>query len=95
MKVGDVDTYIGRKRSPSFDLVATIPVQAAVAWVKAVRPEANMKGGGKAKDMVILNKDTEQWLNKLFVIVGMHPRDGKLIALYKSDGNYFVYIEED
>lgn len=91
MRIGDVDTYITMKKCPSFNLITVIPVQAAVAWVKAVCPEANMKGGGKAKDMVIANDDTEEWLNKLFVIVGMHPRIGELIALYKSDGKYYVY----
>jgi hypothetical protein len=94
MDIGFTATYI---HDYNFAAVTELPVEAAVAWVKATCPNASIgsRSNGFAKDVTInVHPDTDAtgngWLNKLFVVVG-ESNSGNLLALYNADGHFWLY----
>jgi hypothetical protein len=80
-----------------FNHLTSIPVAAAVEWVKAAVPNQNMDGNILAKDLTVdgnIRTDAREngWLNNLFIIVGFEH--DKFIAIYNHDATFHLAMQE-
>ncbi len=92
-RLGYASCYIQEHK---FNHLCTMPVKAAVEWVKEVCPNVVMGRHTPAADLTVGGDiDTDAlvngWLNKLFILVANDH--GKWIALVNWDGRYSMYVE--
>jgi hypothetical protein len=93
--IGFTATYI---KDHGFNYISSIPVQAAIVWVQAVCPDAQMHSHAKASDMEYDPDDefylglSNTWLNKLFVVVEHDVN--QILAVYNHDNRFYLVKKE-
>ncbi len=93
-KFGYTSTYI---QDHNFKHCCSIPIDAAVEWVKCSYPNVDMGNGTLAKDLTVYSTHPRTdangngWLNKLFILV-QNDHD-KWVALVNWDGRFSIYTE--